>query len=178
LEKSKFLIDYLNKNRDIIGFSDEYLDCLDWRELLSLKLATDSVESAIKKRLKTDSLRTINNEISKGDVIEGVVKNITKFGIFVNLDSHIDGLIHKKNLEGKALNSFKINSKIQVLVLSIDKASNRIRLVPADSQTYQEKKELNISLPKSKIKKTKSSSQSVTKDNTTQLEINLWPDSL
>ena len=76
------------------------------------------------------------------------------------------------------LNSFKINSKIQVLVLSIDKASNRIRLVPADSQTYQEKKELNISLPKSKIKKTKSSSQSVTKDNTTQLEINLWPDSL
>jgi small subunit ribosomal protein S1 len=70
-------------------------------------------------------------ELDEGDVREGVVSNVCDFGVFVDLGG-IDGLIHISELSwGRVThpaNLLHIGDKIQVHVLSIDRASHHVGL--------------------------------------------------
>ncbi|MBP7710569.1 MAG: 30S ribosomal protein S1 [Rickettsiales bacterium] len=68
-----------------------------------------------------------------GDVVEGVVKNFTEFGLFIGFDSGVDGLIHVSDIsaEGAAeevLKKFKKDEKIKVMVLGSNYEKERISL--------------------------------------------------
>ncbi|MBN1898573.1 MAG: 30S ribosomal protein S1 [Spirochaetes bacterium] len=79
-------------------------------------------------RMKKEDLFS---RLSEGDIIEGVVKNIKDFGIFVDLGG-IDGLVPKKELSWKRFASCEdivsINQKVKAIVISIDKKTERIVL--------------------------------------------------
>ena len=67
-----------------------------------------------------------------GDVIEGVVKNKTEFGLFIGFDSGVDGLIHNSDVadenQEEAFKQFKKDTKAKVVVLGIDYEKERISL--------------------------------------------------
>jgi small subunit ribosomal protein S1 len=68
-----------------------------------------------------------------GDVLEGVVKNYTEFGLFVGFDSGVDGLVHvsdvswKENCE-EIIKQLKKDDKIKVMVLGSNYEKERISL--------------------------------------------------
>lgn len=75
--------------------------------------------------------REIISKLEKGQVIEGVVKNITSYGVFIDLGG-IDGLIHITDLSWSRINHpsevVEIDQKINVVILDFDEAKTRIQL--------------------------------------------------
>lgn len=69
-----------------------------------------------------------------GDVLEGIIKNITEFGLFVEFENGVDGLVHTSDLdwedyEGKeAIKNYKKNEKVKVVLLGSNYEQERISL--------------------------------------------------
>lgn len=69
----------------------------------------------------------------QGDIVEGVVRNITDFGIFIGLNDDIDGLIHMSDLSWEksgddALKEFKKGDTVKAKILAIDIEKERVSL--------------------------------------------------
>lgn len=87
------------------------------------------------KVLVEESLREIRErvlgELEVGQVVEGVVKNITDFGVFVDLGG-VDGLLHITDLSWGRVSHpsdiVKLDERIKVKVLHYDKERSRISL--------------------------------------------------
>ena len=79
-----------------------------------------------------ESLRaeTVKN-IEKDAVLPGIVKNITNYGVFVDLGG-VDGLLHVTDISWGRITSpndfFSIGDKIEVKILDYDKASGKVAL--------------------------------------------------
>jgi small subunit ribosomal protein S1 len=69
--------------------------------------------------------------IEKGGTVKGIVKNITDFGAFIDLDG-LDGLLHITDMSWSRLNHpsemLKVGQEIEVLVLDIDREKERVSL--------------------------------------------------
>ncbi len=68
-----------------------------------------------------------------GTVLEGEVKNITEFGLFVGLPGDIDGMVHLSDLDwnragDEAVKDFKKGDQVKVKVLDVDVEKERISL--------------------------------------------------
>ncbi|HJD15870.1 MAG TPA: 30S ribosomal protein S1 [Candidatus Enterococcus stercoripullorum] len=74
--------------------------------------------------------------IHKGDQIEGTVARLTNFGAFIDLGG-VDGLVHVSEIShthvAKSSDVLKVGEKVNVLVLSVDPASDRISLSIKDT---------------------------------------------
>ncbi len=129
LTNSKLLADYLQLklNNDVIS-TNTFLDCLDWKNFLSLESAIEKVDLATKRFKLTDPWTDIDKKITKNDVLVGTIRSIKDFGVFVKLEANLDGLIHKKNFGSLTINDFKKNSNIKVRVLKVDQVRKRISL--------------------------------------------------
>ena len=69
----------------------------------------------------------------KGAVVEGPVRNITEFGLFVGLDGGVDGMVHLSDLDwnkagDEAIKAYKKGDNIKAVVLDVDPAKERISL--------------------------------------------------
>ncbi len=75
--------------------------------------------------------KEIISKLEKGQVLEGVVKNITAYGVFIDLGG-VDGLIHITDLSWSRINHpneiVKLDEKIKVVILDFDDNKNRIQL--------------------------------------------------
>ena len=75
--------------------------------------------------------REIIGQLEKGQVLEGVVKNITSYGVFVDLGG-VDGLIHITDLSWSRINHpsevLELDQKINVVILDFDDEKTRIQL--------------------------------------------------
>jgi small subunit ribosomal protein S1 len=73
----------------------------------------------------------IISKLEKGQILEGVVKNITAYGVFVDLGG-VDGLIHITDLSWGRINHpeevVKLDEKINVVILDFDDNKKRIAL--------------------------------------------------
>ena len=73
----------------------------------------------------------IIGKLEKGQVLEGTVKNITNYGVFVDLGG-VDGLIHITDLSWGRINDPKevvaLDQKIRVVILDFDESKKRIAL--------------------------------------------------
>ncbi len=87
------------------------------------------------KALIEDELEAQKTEIiarlEKGQVLEGIVKNITSYGVFIDLGG-VDGLIHITDLSWGRITHpeeiVKLDSKINVVILDFDENKKRIAL--------------------------------------------------
>ncbi len=70
-------------------------------------------------------------ELEKGQILEGTVKNITDFGVFIDLGG-VDGLLHINDLSWGRINHpsevVKLDQKVKVIVLDFNDAKDRISL--------------------------------------------------
>ncbi|MBO8453039.1 MAG: 30S ribosomal protein S1, partial [Bacteroidetes bacterium] len=73
----------------------------------------------------------IISKLEKGQVLEGTVKNITNYGVFVDLGG-VDGLIHITDLSWGRINHpeevVQLDQKIRVVILDFDESKKRIAL--------------------------------------------------
>ncbi|MCD4696379.1 MAG: RNA-binding transcriptional accessory protein [Bacteroidales bacterium] len=72
------------------------------------------------------------DDLEEGMVLPGIITNITAFGAFVDIGIKQNGLIHVSNMANKFVKDpnqyVKLNQKIKVKVVSIDKVRQRIQL--------------------------------------------------
>ncbi len=75
--------------------------------------------------------KEIISRLEKGQVLEGTVKNITSYGVFIDLGG-VDGLIHITDLSWGRINHpeevVKLDQKINVVILDFDNEKKRIAL--------------------------------------------------
>ncbi len=86
---------------------------------------------AILEESMAEKRKVILEELQKGQVREGTVKNITDFGVFVDLGG-VDGLLHINDLSWGRINHpsevVKFDEHIKVVVLDFNEAKDRISL--------------------------------------------------
>lgn len=75
--------------------------------------------------------KEIISQLEKGQVLEGVVKNITSYGVFVDLGG-VDGLVHITDLSWSRINHpseiVELDQKLNVVILDFDENKTRIQL--------------------------------------------------
>ena len=75
--------------------------------------------------------KEIIGKLEKGQVLEGIVKNITSYGVFVDLGG-VDGLVHITDLSWSRINHpseiLELDQKLNVVILDFDDQKTRIQL--------------------------------------------------
>ncbi|SUC46146.1 30S ribosomal protein S1 [Providencia stuartii] len=85
------------------------------------------------KQCKANPWQQFAETHNKGDRVEGKIKSITDFGIFIGLEGGIDGLVHLSdiswNVAGEeAVREYKKGDEIAAVVLQVDAERERISL--------------------------------------------------
>ena len=99
-------------------------------------LEIDNVKRRISLGLKQcneNPWKKYASEHKKGENLEGKIKNITEFGIFVELSYELDGMIHLSDISWEdsgeeAIKDYKSDQKIKFKILEIDVEKERISL--------------------------------------------------
>ena len=75
--------------------------------------------------------KEIIKQLEKGQILEGVVKNITSYGVFMDLGG-VDGLIHITDLSWSRINHpnelVELDQQLKVVILDFDEDKSRIQL--------------------------------------------------
>ncbi|PJK08092.1 30S ribosomal protein S1 [Lysobacteraceae bacterium NML120232] len=123
-------MDWTNKNVNpskVVQVGDEVevmvLDVDEERRRISLGM----------KQVSSNPWETFAATHKKGDKVEGQIKSITDFGIFIGLEGGIDGLVHLSDLSwntnGEDLaRNYKKGDTVQAVVLAVDPERERISL--------------------------------------------------
>ncbi|MFC0535836.1 30S ribosomal protein S1 [Pelagicoccus mobilis] len=104
------------------------------------------------KQLADDPWEDIDGRFRIGDVVTGTVSKITSFGAFVELQDHIDGLVHISQISEERVEKIKdvvdIGAEVTARVIKIDREERRLGLsikaanydesqLAAETQTYE-----------------------------------------
>ena len=120
LKPIKDISPLLNKPQPMIILK---MDKLRGNIVVSRRVLLEESRKADRSKLLSD--------INEGDKLKGIVKNITDYGVFVDLGG-MDGLIHVTDISWERVNHpsemFKIGEDIEVIVIKYDKENNRISL--------------------------------------------------
>jgi small subunit ribosomal protein S1 len=113
--------------KEFFKLGDEY-------EAKIVTLDKDSRKMSLSiKQMSDDPWSTIENKFPEGSKHEGLVKNITPYGVFVELEPGIGGMIHISDLSWlKRYNHpgefTKVGEKIDVIIMGIDKDNRKLQL--------------------------------------------------
>ena len=85
------------------------------------------------KQTKDNPWKIFASEHNEGQIIKGKVKSITDFGVFVELEGGIDGLIHISDISWESeenidLSKFKKSEEIEAIIINADAEKQRISL--------------------------------------------------
>ncbi len=110
--------EYVGKEYDFLVVKYTPKNCIVSR----VELVQDELNKKKEKLMST---------LKEGDLVNGKVKNITDYGVFIDLDG-VDGLLHISDISwGKVSHPsdfFKVGDEVEVVVLSIDKENEKISL--------------------------------------------------
>ena len=85
-----------------------------------------------KKRLLPDPWSEIKNKYAVGTLVEGKVVNFTDFGVFVNLEENIDGLVPLSEISHKKIDNpesiLSVGEEVSALVIKLDSRRKKISL--------------------------------------------------
>jgi small subunit ribosomal protein S1 len=100
--------------------------------VLDINVAKERISLSI-RQLEPNPWDSIAENYPVGAVIEGKIKDITDFGIFIGIDEGIDGLVHTSNLSWtRQINHpsqlYKKGEKVQAIILNIDKENQHFSL--------------------------------------------------
>ncbi|MBE2897433.1 30S ribosomal protein S1 [Pasteurellaceae bacterium 20609_3] len=123
-------MDWTNKNihpSKVVNVGDEV-------EVMVLEIDEDRRRISLGlKQCKPNPWQQFDETHKKGDRVEGKIKSITDFGIFIGLEGGIDGLVHLSdiswNVPGEeAVRNYKKGDEVAAVVLQVDAVKERISL--------------------------------------------------
>jgi len=98
------------------------------------------------KQLEPDPWENVPKKYRRGQVVRGVVTNVTDFGIFLEIEKGVEGLIHVSEISKDKVDNLKdfakVNDDLEVLIISIDKRGRKIGLSIRDLKEVEEQREL------------------------------------
>lgn len=113
---------------------DEYLDKTFDFKILKINIERKNIVVSRRELLeeeRSSKKAEILEEITEGELRKGIVKNITDFGVFLDLDG-IDGLLHITDMTWKRIKHpsemVQLNDELEVIILHIDKEKGRVAL--------------------------------------------------
>jgi small subunit ribosomal protein S1 len=85
------------------------------------------------KQVKPNPWDIVAEKYPEGTVLEGTIKNITEFGLFIGIEDGIDGLIHVSDISWTKKvrhpgEMYKAGDTVQAKVLTVDKANEKFTL--------------------------------------------------
>jgi len=85
------------------------------------------------KAMKKNPVEQVFEDVKVGDLVTGVIKSRTDFGLFIEIVDNFNGLLHFSNLSWftnskNNLVNFKVGSSLECKVIEIDEASERVGL--------------------------------------------------
>jgi small subunit ribosomal protein S1 len=123
-------MDWTNKNVNpgkVVALNDEV-------EVMVLEIDEDRRRISLDmKQCKANPWEEFSDNHRKGDKVQGTIKSITDFGVFIGLPGGIDGLVHLSDLSWhkageEAVREFKKGDEVEAVVLAIDTERERISL--------------------------------------------------
>src|SRR3974390_172457 len=117
-----------------IRHPNQILTVGDMVEVVVLELAPQRKRISLSlKQVEPNPWEVIGEKYPVGSVIEGKIKNITDFGIFIGIDEGIDGLVHISDISWTKRfkhpsELYKKGQTVQAKVLYIDKENERFSL--------------------------------------------------
>ena len=85
-----------------------------------------------RKDAQEEVLNYIKTDLKEGQIVNGIVKNITPYGAFVDIGGGVAGLVHIEDLSVARIKTpyerIKIGQKLKIMVKSIDRDLGRINL--------------------------------------------------
>ena len=113
---------------------DEYVGKTYEFKILKINIERKNVVVSRRELLEAERISKkaeLLENIQEGDLCHGIVKNITDFGVFLDLDG-IDGLLHITDMTWKRIKHpsemVNVGDKLEVVILSIDKDKGRVAL--------------------------------------------------
>ncbi len=113
---------------------DEYLDKSYDFKILKINIERKNIVVSRRELLeeeRSSKKAELLENIQEGEIRTGVVKNITDFGVFLDLDG-IDGLLHITDMTWKRIKHpsemVSLNDELEVMILHIDKEKGRVAL--------------------------------------------------
>ena len=98
------------------------------------------------KQLEPDPWENVPKKYRRGQVVKGVVTNVTDFGVFLEIEKGVEGLIHVSEISKDKVENLKdfakVNDELEVLIISIDKRGRKIGLSIRDLKEVEEQREL------------------------------------
>jgi small subunit ribosomal protein S1 len=110
------------------------------------------------KQVQENPWETFTTKYPNGTIVEGEIKNITEFGLFIGLDGDVDGMVHLSDLDWKrageeAIKDYKKGDMVKAIVLDVDREKERISLGIKQLSGDQPKSAAGGSAPAGGIKK-------------------------
>jgi small subunit ribosomal protein S1 len=94
--------------------------------------------SLVLKKVDEDPWQGAANYYKVDDLIEGTVVRLTDFGVFVELEAGIEGLVHISEISSQRIRKpsdvLKVGDSVQAVILSIDAKSKRLSLSIKDAE--------------------------------------------
>lgn len=113
---------------------DDYIGKTYEFKILKINIDRKNVVVSRRELLEAERISKkaeVLEHIQTGDIREGIVKNITDFGVFLDLDG-IDGLLHITDMTWKRIKHpsemIQLGQKLEVMILSVDKDKGRVAL--------------------------------------------------
>jgi len=99
------------------------------------------------KQLQKNPWKTLKEKHPRGSVVTGTVTSIVDFGVFVEVDEDIEGLVHISQLANERVEDphtrYKVGDELKATVIDIDEEKKKISLSVKDYLNTLEAKELN-----------------------------------
>lgn len=126
-----------DKCKDLYKVGDEI-------EVKIIKLDKDTQKISLSiKELQKSPVQIYAQNHHVNEIVNGRIRDIKDFGLFVELQESVDALIHKEDLGKIDLSSLNIGDNIEALIVFIDEKRNRIRLSVKSLARMKEREALN-----------------------------------
>lgn len=116
--------------KNLKDFEDEMIECKIVKVNEDRKNVVVSRREIIEEE-RAEKRAELLSTIEKGSVVTGVIKNITDFGAFIDLDG-LDGLLHITDISWGRINhpseQLTVGQELEVMVLDIDREKERVSL--------------------------------------------------
>ncbi len=102
------------------------------------------------KQLEEDPWQAIPKRYAPGTIIQGKVTSVTDFGIFMEIEEGIEGLIHVSEISKEKIESpkdfAKVGDKLEAVVLNVDTVDRKIAMSIKQLSNQKEKAEVDAFL--------------------------------